>query len=320
MGVAPLAPDLPPFGLVLLVGVVIGLSYAYRYTLGALIVALANALNSVTLPGWIGGAHIFHWAAKELDALDADILNAFGTAISALEHALNYTLHFAASSTTWLARETAELAADTYAGFEAGYRTIVPHWVRKRLIPALVRLGVLGEAIDALQNVHIPSLHHTITIIKRETLPVQYIVKTAYVHTIPRTIPKIGGIERDISDLKNRLKHLGESLVPAVILGALIAALSQVGAGSVRCAKVNRWNKGLCGINEGLLDALLAELAILVVGGSLIEFAKALQPFTHDIGAASMQFWRLTVPKQATDVPALPAGATAPWQLTGPQA
>lgn len=95
--------------------------------------------------------------------------------------------------------------------------------------------------------------------------------------SVPREIPKIGELRRAWDWTKGHLDSLRKLGTVAGLVGLTAATLGRLGLGFVRCSKVKRIGRGVCGLDESLLESLLAD-ALLVVGAiSIVEFAKELQ-------------------------------------------
>jgi hypothetical protein len=159
------------------------------------------------------------------------------------------------------------------------------------LVPALIRLGVIGAAVDALEHIHIPHITKRIEYITAKAAPLFTITFAPHITTIPQTIPKVGRIEKDLSNLWDRVKSLGKRGAVAVGVGALIAALAHVGLRWARCSKVGRTGEAICGMNEDLLLSLLADTLLIVGTIDLVAFAKGMQLVTRETVGPIAGFW-----------------------------
>lgn len=105
-------------------------------------------------------------------------------------------------------------------------------------------------------------------------------------HTATVTVPR--GIEGEIGNLREWVNRQDAKLrkqirsakrfVPvALTVAGLFALLRKASLSWIRCAKVKRVGKQVCGMDDSLLESLLAD-ALLVVGTiSVVQFAKELQ-------------------------------------------
>lgn len=102
------------------------------------------------------------------------------------------------------------------------------------------------------------------------------------------------GIPRDIAGLRARARAIENGLAAAwamlreherlLGIGALTAAVSvalgRLGLGWTRCAKVGRLGQAACGLEDTILEALLAD-ALLIAGSiSVVELARECQRFS----------------------------------------
>jgi hypothetical protein len=104
--------------------------------------------------------------------------------------------------------------------------------------------------------------------------------------------PRIRTVEREAGALGKRIDSLAKRLTVPLGLAAVGVALSTLGLGWTRCSRVKKVGKQVCGIDDSLLDALLAD-ALLVVGTiSLVEFAEGLQAGIGDVVPQIQKFWQ----------------------------
>lgn len=113
---------------------------------------------------------------------------------------------------------------------------------------------------------------------------------------LPRDIAGLRGrvraAEDEIASLWERVKGLGVGAVGGAALGALAFALSKLGVSWARCNNVGRVGKNLCGMDQSLLEALLAD-SLLVLGTlSLAEFAREMVGVTDTAVRPIQRFWR----------------------------
>src|SRR5947208_5391901 len=114
----PAAIGLVDLGVLLALGVLIGLSYAYRYSLGAVIVSLAQLIGSLRLPGFLGGGRVLGFAADELLKVDNAIRHALGRGVEDMQSAWNECISYTATAIHWIGKEIASLSHDTAQAVE----------------------------------------------------------------------------------------------------------------------------------------------------------------------------------------------------------
>jgi len=140
-------------------------------------------------------------------------------------------------------------------------------WIRTELIrPALHRVNILGRLLDRLYGQ-----------ILRQLRALWHAIAT----TVPIAInlPRIGirDARAELARLWKALRAMRNRIGLGVVTGALFAVLARLGLNWIRCRKVNRVGRTLCGVDSDLLDSLLADLAIIGGAISLVEFARECQ-------------------------------------------
>jgi hypothetical protein len=85
-----------------------------------------------------------------------------------------------------------------------------------------------------------------------------------------------------VANLGKRLKKAEKALAVGASAALVLTALKRMGLGWLRCSNVTKTGKRLCGLDSGLLDALLIGTTLFVGGISLREFAKELEAVTEE--------------------------------------
>ena len=307
MGLAPAAPEAGlSIGLILLAIAcvfLLALNKMWKFTIGALLSTLASMFNSLSFHVPVINKHIgLGFIGTALADVDSYVLEAIGVGIQETEKGLHAVL----GAMTWLMQETADqvagLAEDTWKGLQS---------IKKYAIPAALGVAIppLWKEIQHIAGQTKTIILHPTTIVHKTTqviapgfkalegkvktleaqvasigavAPTINITKTATnVITRPLSIP--GDIYRGIDDLRHRINKALRTLTPAGLLGLVAAAVGTMGMHWTRCAKSKKFGKSVCGMNDDLLDALIA--GALVVGStiSIVELAKECQTFTDDV-------------------------------------
>jgi hypothetical protein len=141
--------------------------------------------------------------------------------------------------------------------------------------PVTLRLGRL----DTWTHAQIRALRHSITV------------------TIPNDIAGLRARTRAAEDAAQnawaKVRELDARWAAAAFAGAVAVALSRLNLGWVRCSKVGRLGRFGCGMDDSLLEAILAD-ALLIVGTlSLVELAEELQPLVGESARLVQGFWRV---------------------------
>ena len=288
----PAAVGLVDLGVLLALAFLIALSYAYNYSLGAAIVALANAIGSIRLPGFLGGGRILGFAADALTAIDHTIRRQIGLGIAALQTTWNECVSYTAQAVHWIGKEIASISHDTAQAIEHLHVQQITNVYRK-VNPALARkVSVLAATLAALER-HVTHLvareaHAAVQKVK----VIEHAITLPAPITLPKTLPKVGTIERDAEAALARIRALARRFGPAALLGSVVYAIGRIGVGWVRCSKVGKAGRQICGMNDDLLESLLADTLLVVGTLSLVEFAREMVGVTDTAVKPIQSFWR----------------------------
>lgn len=271
---------------------------AYRSTLGALLGLLAAALDKSIL-----GTHPFHFLAVGIKAFDSAINQALSQAMIGAHIAFAKVMH--AHAVLWhdLTSAVGDLAEATEGALRhlprAIIQTIIPAWV----YPLRSTVHYLQRLLSRLEA-KVASLPRTITntvthettkvITKVERVTVVK-VKSAAV-AIPRAIgiplPRVGALEREVTGLEKWVRSHRDAVTAGALAAAVAATLARLGLSSSRCSRVQKYNKALCGMDDGLLDSLLADTLVLASTISIVELAVYCQGFLKEVEGPLESFVR----------------------------
>jgi hypothetical protein len=283
MAAAPLAPaavSLSMFalgiGAACVFVLLLGLRWAWQYTFGALLEALANV--RINLPG----RHDLH-PLRWLRAYNVAVQNDIERKLEKSHRAMGYLFHGAAIIMEWTAREIAGLAADTLHFGQSLSHVRLPRLTRAMIIAAFP-LPWLARRVAALVRAHaIPS---TRTVVARTTRPiiqrVTRIVKaTAGAVAIPGvlwgTLPRLRGLERWRNRTGARLRSLERGIAGVSAVALVGTALARLGLNWIRCRRVGRVGKAVCGMDSQLLGSILADATLIIGTISLVELTRGTQ-------------------------------------------
>jgi hypothetical protein len=284
--------------------VMIALAFAYKQTLGALLVNLAALLASVAIPtGLFGRVHPLRFAADALNALDNAILATLGAGIKGTEWAYHKMLHYQAYVWQELSATVADLARETWHSFDTLTHTTVPRQIEQAIAAAR---GDATAAVRTLRN-DLAAAEHTITTdvarLTRDAAAADRAVTTRLRHAeataegaataaIAATLPRVRTVEKELGQVGDRLRRIARTLTPAGVAALVLSALGALGLGWVRCGNVKDVGKAACRMDRGLLDALLADTALILGTVSLVEFAHGMQGLTAELEHDVRRFWR----------------------------
>lgn len=283
MAAAPAAAEVPvlayiAIGLLALLSWIVlrGLRAVWVYTFGTIF----EAIGGVGIPtGVFGTIHPLGF----LKSVDRAMLNTLEHLAVKSEHAVGYLFHGAAVIQGWIARELLGLAEDVWGWATWLQHSHLPRWV-KALIYAAVPPLVIPLVAKLLAGIHPTKLTRLIVNkIGLTRAQVKAMIATAIaaagtvVLPLPHVWPRIKQLERDRANIWKRLRRL-EGLLGAT--GAALLVARALGLSSVRCVKtgnIGRAARRWCGLDNLIVDALLADLAFTAGAISIVELAKATQ-------------------------------------------
>lgn len=289
----------PLLGAFLAFAVCYALLVAYRSTIGALLAALAKASYGVS----VFGHHPFHWLGDGIESLNSTLNKALTGTVNGTHHAWAVVLH--ANAVLWhdLSGAVADLAVATEGALRRLPRevgaSLIPAWIH----PLRATVHYLQKLLARLET-KVANLPHAIsTTITHETTKVitkvervtVVKIKSAAV-AIPRAIgiplPRVGALERDVTGLEKWVRSHRDAVTAGALAAAVAATLARLGLSSSRCSRVQKYNKALCGMNDGLLDSLLADTLVLASTISIVELAVYCQGFLKEVEGPLESFVR----------------------------
>ena len=249
-----------------------GLRSTWLYTFGYILDQLAG----IPIPIPFHTLHPFGF----LERVNREVLNALEAGASRSEHAVGYLFHGAAVIQGWIAKELFHLAADVWGWATWLQRSHLPIWV-KAVIYAAVPPLVLPLIARALSGVH--PTHLTRVIAQRIGLTrsqVKALIAAALAGAgaialpLPHVLPRLKRLEREALHEGKRLRRL-ERLLGAT--GAALLVARALGLGSIRCLRdgnIGRAARAFCGLDQAIVDGLLAGLVVLEIPFSIEELAS----------------------------------------------
>jgi hypothetical protein len=261
------APELAAIAALFACVFLIMLYYAYGYSIGALMQLLARMFRSISIHvAWVGNIGL-GFVGDAIDGLDNDIRHAIGYGIRQTESGFHYMLHWSAYTFERIGAIIEELTGHTFRSLVHLRHVVIPALIHAAVRPIWHRLGWIEN-----QLLHrLGELGGTVAIpwqaIKAE---VDRLARMAV--AVP--IPRIGNLERDLAALRERLRSIERGGVVAALGVVAGVMLAKLGLGWTRCSNVGKVGKTLCGLDRGLLDALLLGTTLIVSTISLVEWAE----------------------------------------------
>lgn len=303
-----LAPELVALmGAILSVLLLVMIEFGYRVTFGAMLQALAALFRAINIHvPWVGSLGL-GTVADAIDRVDHAILHGIGVAIHASEHGLSRIWAFTAYTLSELGDALGYLAEQTEAAIRAIVISTIPRLLREAqhlaTAPLAAALAALRAASRAAEAELARELHRA-----RVATTGALAAALVRLHALEADVIAIPGrIGREVADLRGytvkqlrrALRRIGtlEGLLTVAGLTALVSSvLIRLGAGWVRCSKVGRVGRAVCGLDESLLSSVLADSLAIFGTLSLLELARELEEGIGDIQGLASHFWRADVP------------------------
>ena len=326
MFTAPVAPEAGLSLGIILVAIaclfLLALNKAWQFSLGALLTALARAINNLphvtvlgtSVPPWGALADAVTW-------LNGVVLHAIGTGIINTEKALHALIGWVAYVWQATADEVAALAEDTAQSFQWAKRYLLPAVWGVATIPLWNAIRHLAAQIATTAAHPVRAVHTTVRVIapglaaltgrvnaleaKVAAIGAEAPAAVAAVPAVIERVPALtipSDVYRGIDSLWKQVRRVGRTLTPAGIVGLVAGAtLATMGLGWLKCGNVEKAAKSTCGMNADVLEGLLAGLLALFGTFSLVEFAKYLRPLVGEFGGEVTHFWRADIAGQSRD-------------------
>lgn len=269
------------------------LLYTYRYTLGALILKLADMVDDI----WVVGDDL----AAALEKLDNIILKAISAGLAGLEQTAGKVW----SAMAWSIRATGdalvELGEAGHAMGEAIVGAVIPNAIADATRPIDSRLDRTRVDANERARAEARARARGIDRVARD-LTAESRARSRGIDDVRGfvagvVVPRVNGLTRELDALRGwahgalqgRVGALERYLAAGAIGAAAIAAITRVFP-YWQCTNVRRFNRALCRSPVGAIDDLLG-LAFLAIGPlSLVGFAEQLQE-VMDVGEAGVRYF-----------------------------
>lgn len=297
-----LAEPLVALGVLLAFLAFICAEYGYSYTIGAVIRGVITALDKVGVNTPVGRLSLAS-AAAPLAAVDNAIRHGLGLGVQSTQWAWHRLWHWTAYAVQHPGQVLGDVAEQTLAAFQTLRRHTIPTLLTVALGPiaglaysARDRIAGIAKDVATLAAHPLRLLHQLAARLEALTSRVDRVVT----HTITQVVTKavavpgaaVGRLELEVGALRKWVRdHAGT--VVGVTAGTVAAvALGRLGLGWTKCAKVTRLGKRLCGMDENLLEDVLAGTLAITGTVSLVELARDMQAITPEVTDAVRWFVR----------------------------
>lgn len=259
--------------------------------------------------------HPFHFVAETFRRLDNYVFALLGEGIYESQHAFNLMLTWNAYVLTKTGEAVANVAYNTLAALHLVRRDVSPAAIRRATAPAIAHATATLPAVKVKVDTRVPALQAEVAGLKTKvdtlsralTVPSKVIVEKVETPAatttpavaipapvaLPGVIPKIEDLERAKKWTLDQLGKLSKLGTVAGLVGVGAAVLGRLGLGWVKCSRVSRVGKQVCGMDTSLLDSLLADTLLIVGTLSLVEFAHEMQAVIGEADSLTRRFFRV---------------------------
>jgi hypothetical protein len=283
MAAAPLAPaavSLSMFalgiGAACVFVLLLGLRWTWHYTIGSILETLANV--RINLPG----RHDLH-PLRRLRAYNVAVQNDIERRLEKSHRAMGYFFHGAAIILEWTAREIAGLAADTLHFGQSLTHVRLPRLTRAMIIAAFP-LPWLARRVAALVAAHAIPAARGVTArrgLSRRAVAAMIAAAVGVIEAPHLPHLRLPGALRDFGKwrtrVNGRLRNLERGLAGVSAVALVGTALARLGLNWIRCRRVGKVGKAVCGMDSQLLGSLLADATLIIGTISLVELTRGTQ-------------------------------------------
>jgi hypothetical protein len=252
-------PELAALAALAACAFLIMLHYAYGYSLGAFLTALAELFRHLGFKIKYVGRIDLGFIGDAIDGLNNAILHAIGAGIDATRGGWNYMLHYSAYTLERLGATLGDLADDTLEAFRHLVAVKVPAMIAIAVAPLVRRIAALEAIVATLP-------HKAEVVVRRPVEVVQGRVRVIEHKLVNTTLPRLRAIEREIDRLGKLERYLPRYLTRAGLVALIGATIFKAyGLGWLRCRGVQNLGRRLCGLSGWLEEALAVGIDAFVV-------------------------------------------------------
>lgn len=215
------------------------------------LVAIPIPHHSVRVLGPLADA--VRWVADSIENALVAVAGFFATPVAQFLHAL-------ASPPRQLADALANHAAATWRAFARIERETIPDAIGRALTGPRSRIAAALAGLAYLTAHAIPALEGG----------------------LEWTRGRVGRLEREAARTRKRLRRAEAYLTAAGATVLTVWGLNRLRLRWLRCTKVGRVGRAVCGLDTDLLDTLLAGTTLIVGSVSMIEFVREAEDMFDD--------------------------------------
>lgn len=290
--VAPAVPLVGVSGATLITliawSVVIGLAAVHRYTIGWVLRELAGLFLRVSFTVLGKTFTPLKFGAEIATSLDRAILAGLAYLERNTRHAMVALWRLTTALVAELGDQIAGLADDTLAALQRIATTQLPVKIALAVKPLWALIRRMQATLGRIDHVTLPRLGARIGTLDRYWRARLKVLgrgidrlERAVTQTLPRSIAsvrtRVGTLDAARLRHHARLNKLERVLAPAAFATLVMGALARKGLGWLRCTRVNRVGRHLCGMDAALLDFLLGAAVTVFVFDNLCSIVSAMQ-------------------------------------------
>lgn len=246
-----------------------GLSHGWNVSFGPFLRWLGNLGFTIGKGVFKASVHPFGFALT----IDKNMQHFFSSTMAMAEKRLVQALVAIVEPFLLMAGVTVALGLTGYEGLQALWHhvvTQVPKVIRETVVRPVERVT---HATTRIVTVRVGNLEHAV---KAAEARIAHAARVA-AHAVAQPFPRIRDLERDVNAAKKWLKRHRYLAAYASLAALGLAILARLRLSWLRCGKVNRVGKFLCGkMDDGLLNSLLQDAALVGATIGLVEFAEEL--------------------------------------------
>lgn len=260
-----------------------GLRFAYQTTLGWLLPNIGVKLGQV--PGKSGGTGGLDPAATAaLFAAGTEAaLGQIGKGLTATQSAKTDGDIAHAAALGAMAGQITQQARDTIHVKKHVNRRTTPQVITRYVKPNVKALVAPYVARTAVAEARARKAEADTAALKKRVAALERKAGRDSAVADPWFRPWATEWEKWRTGVEGKLKKIGKLAGIGAFLLLLAKALEKIGGNWIRCSGAKRYGKSLCGMNQNLLEGLIADALLVVSAVSLVAFAKELLTIEEEV-------------------------------------
>lgn len=303
-------------GTLLALGFFLLLRFGWAATFGLWFDGIAAAIDVGIPTGIFGTRHPLRGVANLFRGINRSVYGVLGSAISHTEYAWHKLLSWNAYVLTKTGDEIANVSYSLLewahivrrdispAAIRAATKPFITSYVGTVTVPTVTAVPKVkhAAAATAATEAELAALRREVAALRASvaSLPavstpeVAPAVAVPVPLPVPRRIPGLADVEHGLEWARGQVGKLAKLGTVAGIIGLVGASIARLGLPWLKCSRVDRAGRALCGMDQSLLESLLADALLIAGTVSLVEFAEGMQGITAEVAPMIRTFWRAT--------------------------